>query len=382
MRHASRAASPLTRSVWVLCATALCACAIDDPAAPAPEDGSALEAAPPARDISVPVKELSDRFAYVLADQPTTSSYTPDPSYAYNATGGSIQVTRLSLGHYDVVFDSPGGWGTAPIGMSVTTRGSSKLGCSLNYLAPGVHLDVSVICYDRVTHVYADAPFSLLVAGTFSLFPRSAFAFANQPSSPSYAPNPLASYTSGPGSIVITHHAALGDYSVDTGTGSTTHSTFLISEQFFSPGYLCTVGAWEATAAEVRCFDRSGALHDHTWWVMQVEGGRPGRRIGYAWANQPTADSYAPSAGRSYNSSGGAITVTRTSVGHYKVAFAGLQKRAGHTENVQVTPFGQGYSSCNVVNWGNSGGALQVNVQCRKVNGAFKDARFNVLVIE
>ena len=80
--------------------------------------------------------------------------------------------------------------------------------------------------------------------------------------------------------------------------------------------------------------------------IVQVGGGLANRRIGFAFASQPTSASYTPGAGSALNSSGGAITVTRSSVGHYAINFAGLQKLPGHTEHVQVTSFGMTLSTC------------------------------------
>src|SRR5690349_14340312 len=53
-------------------------------------------------------------------------------------------------------------------------------------------------------------------------------------------------------------------------------------------------------------------------------------RLGYALADQETAaSSYSPAAATRFNSSGGAITVTRTNVGLYTVTFAGLGRPVG-----------------------------------------------------
>jgi hypothetical protein len=392
MRYESSTRRPRASGAWafqsVLLAAALAACSADDPtspAAPAPDTPAASIDASANQAQAAPTA-LSNRFAYVWANQPSApvnTPYTPSASYAYNATGGSIQVIRQGTGMYQVIFNSPTGWTGARLGFGITAYGSSTLGCSLRgHFSNASQLWVDVRCYNRVTHAGADSRFTLLVVGNGSLLPRSAFAFGNQPSAPSYTPNPLASYTSGTGAMLITHGTIAGDYSVNLGTGTPAHSTFLVGEQFFFPGYLCTLGAWHNPTVQVRCFDQNGSPKDMAFWILQVQGGRPGRRIGFAWANLPSDATYAPNLNYSFNSSGGAITVTRSALGRYSVDFAGLQKLTGRTENVQVTPFGVGYSACKVVAWGNAGAALRVSVECRKLDGTFKDARFNVLVIE
>ncbi|MEP7344192.1 MAG: hypothetical protein ABI877_02940, partial [Gemmatimonadaceae bacterium] len=62
--------------------------------------------------------------------------------------------------------------------------------------------------------------------------------------------------------------------------------------------------------------------------------------------------------------------------------FDGLSKVLGHTENVQVTAYGGGFVYCNVVDWGNSGSALLVNVECHSRTGAMTDNLFTILAIE
>ena len=139
----------------------------------------------------------------VWADQPSLASYTPSPAYSYNATGGTIQINRTASGTYIVLLTSPSGWTGSTIGVAVTAYGSLGAQCSIMYqVVNGMTLEVSVQCFDFVTHLNVAAQFTLLVVGSGSLTPRSAFAFGNQPSAPSYTPNPLASYTSGPGSMV------------------------------------------------------------------------------------------------------------------------------------------------------------------------------------
>jgi hypothetical protein len=45
-----------------------------------------------------------NQVAYVWADQPTTTSYTPSPYYSANPGGGTVTITRSSPGQYQVHF--------------------------------------------------------------------------------------------------------------------------------------------------------------------------------------------------------------------------------------------------------------------------------------
>jgi hypothetical protein len=144
----------------------------------------------------------------------------------------------------------------------------------------------------------------------------------------------------------------------------------------------CTNAQDISDGLQVQCYDWAGNASDQGFWVVQVGGGRPGRRIGFAVANLPTSASYTPSVSTAFNSSGGAITATRSAAGRYAMSFGGLEKLPGHTEHVQVTSMGTTLSTCNVVNWTNSSDGLKVLVECRDGAGQFVDSPYNVLVIE
>lgn len=103
-------------------------------------------------------------------------------------------------------------------------------------------------------------------------------------------------------------------------------------------------------------------------------------RVGYVWANDPAAASYTPSATYSYNSAGGAMTITRSGTGRYSVRFAGLGGGSSSGGNVQVTSYGFGSESCKVQSWGSGGSDFVANVGCFTANGSPGDSRYTVLV--
>ena len=108
------------------------------------------------------------------------------------------------------------------------------------------------------------------------------------------------------------------------------------------------------------------------------------QRLGYALADQPNAAGpYAPSAATRFNSSGGAVSVTRDSTGWYSVRFAGLARKAGQRDNVQVTAYGAPPGThCKLMPWVNAGDDLVVPVHCHQpgLDGLAVDTRFTVLV--
>jgi Big-like domain-containing protein len=104
-------------------------------------------------------------------------------------------------------------------------------------------------------------------------------------------------------------------------------------------------------------------------------------RIGYALADQPSvAGAYAPGANYRFNSSGGAIQVTRSGTGVYSVRFAGLGRLPGERDNAQVTAFGGDNGYCKLGGWQSAGADMLVEVRCFAQGGPPVDHRFTVLL--
>jgi hypothetical protein len=122
---------------------------------------------------------------------------------------------------------------------------------------------------------------------------------------------------------------------------------------------------------------------DGTTGSATVQIGADDNRLGYTLADQPTAPGpYAPGASFSFNSSGGAIAVTRASVGVYTVRLAGLGRPAGGHDNVQVAGFGgTAPVYCKPQMWDASGADMVVPVRCYMNDGTAADSKFTVLVI-
>ena len=149
------------------------------------------------------------------------------------------------------------------------------------------------------------------------------------------------------------------------GTGNTPRSAKLVTAGS-GGGSRCNNLTGISGGLRVRCYDWTGAATNQGFSVVQIAGGRPGKRVGFAVANLPTTASYTPATNSSFNSSGGAITATRSAVGRYAMNFAGLQKLGSATEHVQVAAISNLLATCNVVHWGNSADGLFANIECRK----------------
>ncbi|MGQ0647087.1 MAG: hypothetical protein ACT4P7_05920 [Gemmatimonadaceae bacterium] len=332
------------------------------------------------------VAAASNRFAYVWANQPLAASYTPSTAYSYNGKGGANTITRTGVGAYTVRFGLMAKGFIFPLNREtilVTAYGGGARRCVIMSWGDAANdLDVRVQCADVVGNPL-DSRFTVLLVANGALPGRSGFAWANQPASALYIPSASYAYTSANDTIKI-RRFAVGNYNVDLRLprpiGGLPENYFVTA--YGSPRTLCKVGSWGSTAS-VLCYVTTAAPIDVRYDVLLVEQGRPGRRLGFAWADQPSSAAYFPSASYRRNTSGGSIHITRSAMGTYAVLFRVLQKLPGATETVQVSSYGAGFSSCIVVSWGNVAPTdLRVNVECRNNAGALADSRYQVMVIE
>jgi hypothetical protein len=112
--------------------------------------------------------------------------------------------------------------------------------------------------------------------------------------------------------------------------------------------------------------------------------GTASAQTGFAWACAPTTASYNAAvtcAPYGYNSRGGAVDVTRSSVGMYAVDFVGLGGRTVAGGNVQVTAYSTLNIVCNVYDWASSGVNFTAYVRCfTTTSGLVADSDFTILV--
>ena len=100
----------------------------------------------------------------------------------------------------------------------------------------------------------------------------------------------------------------------------------------------------------------------------------------YAWANQPTANSYAPMPLYAFNPFGG-VQIRRQGTGRYMVVFEEFGgDRAGSGGHAQVGSYGTA-DRCSVKSWTFQRPNFTVNVTCFKGGTAATpvDARFTVM---
>ena len=102
-------------------------------------------------------------------------------------------------------------------------------------------------------------------------------------------------------------------------------------------------------------------------------------KLSFAWANNPTAASYQPSASYAYNPAG-PITIKRSGTGRYAVRFVGFGGNGSFGGHVQVVSHGSRPSRCKVAGWSSGTQDFIANVRCFSPTGVPIDERFSVLV--
>ncbi len=100
----------------------------------------------------------------------------------------------------------------------------------------------------------------------------------------------------------------------------------------------------------------------------------PPQVAGFAYADQPGNPLYVVATGNEYNSTGGAIQVSRPVVGTYRVRFYGMAAPGG---TAHVTAHGSN-SLCVVASWSPAAVDLDINVRCYNNAGVLIDSRFVV----
>jgi hypothetical protein len=212
---------------------------------------------------------------YVWADQPSTASYTPSPTYQWNSAGGSITIQRTSVGYYTVTFP-----GQAFTGGTVEVSGySSNATCkSAGWGQSGSNQLVYVACYSP-TGTAMDSYFT----AAFSRYspnqtPAYEYAWADQPTNPSYTAS--TTYQGGgiPGGlpasalppqnpIKITRYGT-GYYAVSFPNMRTSTSKSNVKVTAYGgTSENCKVSGWGSEIAYVNCYNAAGSAVDSRYTI-------------------------------------------------------------------------------------------------------------------
>ena len=321
-----------------------------------------------------PKKTWSQSYAYVWANQPTTASYVPNTLYSFNPAGSSIVVTRSSTGVYTVVFDGYDVYG--PFGhVQVSATGSVARHCKV---VSWFDETANVRCFTS-TGALVDSAFTLLYLKPDPGPTNFAHAWASQPSTASYTPNPLYTRNPGLGPVTATRSAP-GLYSISfTGLGAFGFNGGHVQVTAYGGSSTrCQVTSWSSSTANVRCFNSSGVLVDSAYNILIMRPDANEAALGFAWSNESSSASYTPSTGYAFNSGGGAVTGQRSGTGAYVLTFDGLAEQGLGQGTPLITSYGSTPRTCTASAW--VGGL--VGVRCFDASGAQADSRFNVLWVK
>ena len=313
---------------------------------------------------------------YLQATSPTAASYHPLAERSFNRSGGAITISKVAgtTGRYVARFTGLSALLGGKSTVRVTESGDDNAYCR-SVGASLVRDSVEVRCFRIGTGAAANAAFYLQVIGKRD---NLAFAFGNQPTASSYSPSSAGTWNpagatqivrNGVGQYYVSFKGLAGRVPADLGGHVQVNAVGTGKTH-------CKVEEWGKTSdinLWLRCWTAAGALTDSKFTVLFTP---PTAHMGYAWASSPLASSYRPDPVYSSNPVGGAITITRFSVGQYGVAWTGADGEIRVYGNVQVTAVGAGNAHCK------ADASLQrdgAHVQCYGSNGAFIDTQFTVL---
>jgi hypothetical protein len=205
------------------------------------------------------------------------------------------------------------------------------------------------------------------------------------PTTASYTGGPGTSFNRTGGAVTITKPASTtGRYTVRfaglsalLGAKNAVHVTGLgFDDTYCKPAAASVV----SDQIEVRCFKAGTGAAANAAFSLLVT--RNYYDLAFAFAHQPTAASYAPSATGSWNPVG-TTKVVRTGLGRYEVTFnnLGAELPAGVEGHVQVNAVGTNKTHCEVETWGGKPN-LTVAVTCFGApTNAPVDSKFSVLFL-
>jgi hypothetical protein len=306
----------------------------------------------------------------------------------YNPAG-TVNFTKTAVGKYAVTFRGLATLGNSSGIVHATAYAGPSYCKVVGSSISGADLVANIACFGTDGSV-KDSKFTILAQ-----YPRSsdkglnAYALADAPTTDSYSPSPLRSYSSlgGVTSIVIAREGA-GHYDVtlrgmDLGINESGNT---LVTAYGSGNTRCEMQGWgieEGDAhADVYCMDPlSGERKDSPFNISysQIVSGTSSFGIGAALVAGSADNQEGPFA---FNTGGGAIT-TEESFGNFHITFIGLGSQGGtRAGNVQLSTaaFTAPNNTCTVEAWNGTTADFEVWVSCWDNAGSAAWAAFSILV--
>ena len=162
--------------------------------------------------------------------------------------------------------------------------------------------------------------------------------------------------------------------SIGIGTGLTSTQSPLTTSGTIS--LASTVQNWTAnqpscpTGQVLRAIGTTG-----TQTCVPAFGGATGQ-LGYAWVPFCNTATCTPSGSYDYNSSGGSLSITRSSVGVYQITFNGLSASGPPYGVPVITGYG---NNCRINSWGSA--PMSVSLSCFNNAGTAVDSAYAIIVM-
>jgi hypothetical protein len=193
--------------------------------------------------------------------------------------------------------------------------------------------------------------------------------------------NPAAGFSfNSSGGVNQVSNSGVGTYSVTFpglgGAGGNVQVT-----AYGSGSERCKVMGWSQSGTSevvsVACHTAAGAPVNTLFTATYYRSTSPDKGA-FVWANNGTLASYSPSLAYSWNSAGGANSITRSGTGAYAVTLGGMQAHTPEGGNPIVTAYGSGSEHCKIGGWFASGANIVVNVRCFNTSGSAADTLFSL----
>jgi hypothetical protein len=327
---------------------------------------------------------------YVWENQPSRPGcHAPAAAYSYASQGGANVICRDGVGAYTVKFPrlaSPGG------NVQVTAYGSTAAACKVGLWVPRASEEQVVVSCTGPGGVPRDASFTASFTAGGGAPNTVAFAWANNPTAPSYVPSSTYQYNNRGGLASVTHGPQPGAYTVSFPNRTGAPAGGSVKVTAYGPGSgTCKVVSWvpnagaSAEVVRVQCHDSAGRPSNERFSIVYADAmnflGDNVLAAAYAWADRPATASYTPSLPYQRSTTlahAGTVTARRTSPGLYDV-FLPRQNEGTDGGHAQVTAYGSDPSRCQIGHWNDSPGGRTVQVACTTPTGAPVDTHFDLV---
>jgi hypothetical protein len=312
---------------------------------------------------------------FVYSGNPTGSGPAAS-SYSANSSGGTNTITQTGTGSYRV--DFPGLGLERGGNVQVTAYGAGPERCKVeSWWASNGNLSASVACFDAAgERVNTRFTASYLKRGAPNPSKPGGYLWADEASSSSYTASPMYQWNSS-GALNTVERFGIGTYWATFPGISVNGGTVEVTSYGHDNTHCKTLG-WGSNGVYVGCFTPAGAPVDSQFTLnFAEESPHDTHSYAYAWADQPSAESYIPSTWYQRNfrtcASGAPLEIRRTATGRYSATIPGLTAMGS---TVHVTAYSATSESCKVVGWSSGSGGTQVNVACHGADGIPADALF------